>query len=240
MKPLVSIVIPFYNDPYVSEAIESALSQTYPNREIIVVDDGSTSYLHLLTPYRARVRLMRKNNGGTASALNYGIKHASGQYIAWLSSDDRFYPNKIDRQLHYMMEHNGYICHTNFDLIDEAGRITQAGAGMSFARAVDFYRSFLQGNPINGCTIMMKRELLKKVGYFNERMTYTHDLDLWYRVMLAGYDMHYIPDRLTAYRRHAAMGTIRHNDAIAKELQATNNQYHAALKSFINRVFFQG
>ncbi|MGZ9585242.1 glycosyltransferase [Paenibacillus marinisediminis] len=237
MKPLVSIVIPFYNDPYIAEAIESALAQTYMNKEIIVVDDGSTSFMDRIKPYRSRIKYARKNNGGTASALNHGIRRSSGSYITWLSSDDRFYPKKLEVQTKYLVNRGGYISHTNFDLINSEGHITESGAGMKIATASAFYHSFFEGNPINGCTIMMKRDLLKRVGQFDEGLPYTHDLDLWYRVMLAGYDFHYIPDRLTAYRRHDAMGTVRHRDAIAIELQRTNSRYHPALRQFIQHIF---
>lgn len=236
MKPLVTIVIPFYNDPYIAEAIESALSQTYPRREIVVVDDGSTSYTELIQPFLSRIRYLRKKNGGTASALNYGIHRTVGDYIAWLSSDDRFYPNKIAHQVGYMIEHGAYFSHTNFDLIDGSGHLIEQGAGMIHATALQFYDSFLHGNCINGCTVMLNRKLLKRVGGFHEQLPYTHDMDLWYRIMLEGFDMHYIPECLTAYRRHEAMGTIRHRDAIMKEVQVTMKQYQARMQQFIARI----
>lgn len=236
MKPRVTIVIPFYNDPYIVEAIESALSQTYPNREIVVVDDGSTAHTELIKPYLSRIRYLRKNNGGTASALNYGIHHSTGEYIAWLSSDDRLYPHKITYQVDYMLERGAWFSHTNFDYIDGTGQLMEQGAGMIHATALQFYMSFFHGNCINGCTVMMNRKLLKRVGVFNEKLPYTHDMDLWYRVMLEGYDMHYIPERLTAYRKHAAMGTIRHQDQIRKEVQVTLQEYHNRLRDFVNRI----
>ena len=73
MMPTVTIVIPFYNCQYIQQALESAVQQTYPAVEIIVVDDGSTQYSHLIAPYMNRVYYMGKSNGGTASALNHGI-----------------------------------------------------------------------------------------------------------------------------------------------------------------------
>lgn len=237
VKPLVSIIIPFYNDLYIGEAIESALRQTYQQKEIIVVNDGSTMHSELIKPYRSRIRYVEKVNGGTATALNNGIRQSTGTYVAWLSSDDRFYANKLAVQTQYMTERNALISHTNFDLIDGKGQVIETAAGMRFAKAIEFYRSFFIGNPINGCTIMIKRDLLKRVGSFNEKLPYTHDLDLWYRIMLAGYDFHYVPDRLTAYRRHEAMGTIKYEASIAVELRATNERYHPAMEQFISRAF---
>lgn len=98
-SPKVSVVIPLYNCPYVDQAVESVLAQSYPDIELIVVDDGSTLYTEKLAPYRDRILYIRKQNGGTGSALNMGIKAASGNYFAWLSADDRFHPHKIQRQM---------------------------------------------------------------------------------------------------------------------------------------------
>ena len=70
MLPKVSIIIPFYNDSYIDQAVVSALYQTYPNIEIIVVDDGSTQHQYRLAPYLSRIIYLGKANGGTASALN--------------------------------------------------------------------------------------------------------------------------------------------------------------------------
>ncbi|GJM76095.1 hypothetical protein HMSSN036_83110 [Paenibacillus macerans] len=94
MTPTVSVIIPFYNCPYVEQAVQSALNQTYRPLEVIVVDDGSTSHAERLAPYRPHIHYLGKANGGTASALNHGIRHASGEYIAWLSSDDVFIRTK--------------------------------------------------------------------------------------------------------------------------------------------------
>lgn len=98
----VSIIIPFYNCQYVEKAIESALNQTYQNIEVIVVDDGSTKYIERITPYLDSIHYIQKKNGGTASALNTGIRYATGEYFAWLSSDDLFKPDKISKQLKFM------------------------------------------------------------------------------------------------------------------------------------------
>jgi len=76
-EPKVSVIIPFYNCSYVDLAIQSVLNQSYPNIELIVVDDGSTLWLEKLTPFRDRIIYIQKDNGGTASALNKGIEVAT-------------------------------------------------------------------------------------------------------------------------------------------------------------------
>jgi glycosyltransferase involved in cell wall biosynthesis len=96
MLPKVSIIIPVYNgEDFLSQAINSVLAQTYQNIEVIVVDDGSTDGTRqIIESYGKKIIAIHKSNGGVASALNVGIQHATGEYIAWLSHDDIFYRKK--------------------------------------------------------------------------------------------------------------------------------------------------
>ncbi|QHT62587.1 glycosyltransferase [Paenibacillus lycopersici] len=236
MLPKVSIIIPFYNDPYVDQAIVSALYQTYPNVEIIVVDDGSTRHQDKIAPYRSRVYYVGKANGGTGSALNYGFNLASGKYIAWLSSDDRFLTDKIAKQVAYMEQTGARISHTDFHVINEHNAITQYGAGVKYPSAKAFISAFRHGCPVNGCTIMMTRELYKGIGGFNEGLPYTHDYDLWIRVLLSRVDFHYINEPLTLYRRHSQMGTVQHFDTILNEVSRVNHTYATLMDSLIAQL----
>ncbi|OXM83485.1 glycosyl transferase [Paenibacillus rigui] len=236
MVPLVSIIIPFYNDPYIPQAITSALSQTYPNVEIIVVDDGSTRHADLIQPYRNRVHYLGKANGGTASALNHGIRMASGEYIAWLSSDDLFYPHKLSMQIPYMQACGANFCFTAFDLINEHNQITQQGVAGRFPNVQSFYTAMLSANPINGCTVIMKKELLEQVGLFNEALPFTHDYDLWLRIILARQDLIFLDQSLIQYRQHAQMGTVRHQARITHEIQWVQSLYGARLRAYIQEL----
>ncbi|SFS51138.1 glycosyltransferase [Paenibacillus sp. BC26] len=237
-NPRVSIVIPFYNDPYVTEAIESALAQTYDNIEIIVVDDGSTKHAEKLRPYEGRIHYAGKVNGGTASALNAGFRLASGKYVAWLSSDDRFYPDKIRRQVEAMEEQEALISHTGFDIIDGRGKMTELDLIPPGYEKGAFYRALQTSNPINGCTVMMSKALYRITGPFHEGLKYTHDLDYWYRVLLTGIPFLLIPEPLSAYRRHEEMGTVRHRDAIAVEVKSTFAQYEKRWRAYITQLGF--
>ncbi|MBB3131722.1 glycosyltransferase involved in cell wall biosynthesis [Paenibacillus rhizosphaerae] len=233
MRPLVTIIIPFYNDTYVNQAVQSALSQSYSPIEIIVVDDGSTQFVERLTPFMPYIHYLGKANGGTASALNHGIRSASGEYIAWLSSDDIFYPDKINNQVLFMQQHNAWISHTNFNYINQYSMVTQYRAGVSFERMVDFYRCFLNANPVNGCTVMMRKQLFAYIGLFDERLPYTHDLEFWARAIQAGFPMPYLDEPLVAYRMHEGMGTIRHREAIQHEYAATQASVRTALAPIV-------
>src|SRR4051812_3217208 len=97
----VSVVIATYNHGrYLREAIDSALAQTHPPLEVIVVDDGSTDdTAEILQTYGGRIRAMRQANAGVAAARNAGLAAASGRYVGFLDSDDVWAPDKLARQL---------------------------------------------------------------------------------------------------------------------------------------------
>jgi len=235
-QPRVSVVMPFYNDPYVGEAIESVLAQTYGNLELIVVNDGSTQETERLLPYRQRARILNKTNGGTASALNLGFRSASGEYVAWLSSDDRFETEKIARQVAFMEEKRAWISHTAFRCINERGEYEGDPIRLALPDDYAFYHSFLAGNVINGCTIMMRKSLFDRMGGFNEELLYVHDYDFWVRSVLSGFPIPYLPEPLTAYRRHTAMGTVRHKQEIGEEFRRVTEAYRPRLERLLEAI----
>ncbi|WP_127533314.1 glycosyltransferase [Paenibacillus kobensis] len=234
--PKVSIIIPFYNDPYIDEAVMSAIGQTYKNVEVIVVDDGSTRHQEKLTPYLNRIHYVGKANGGTASALNYGMTLATGKYVTWLSSDDRFKGDKVAKQVAYMERTLAQISHTDYDLMNEFGAVYETQVAPKFHSAKAFISSLLDGCMINGCTVMMTKQLFVNMGGFNDRLPYTHDYEMWIRVVLAGVDFHFVNESLTIYRRHPGMGTVRHFQTVLAEANAVTNLYRHALNALIARL----
>ncbi|TYP69862.1 glycosyltransferase [Paenibacillus methanolicus] len=236
MTPKVSIIIPFYNDPFIGQAIESALGQSYGNIEVIVVDDGSTSNQHLIAPYMHRIVYLGKANAGTASALNYGIQSASGKYVAWLSSDDRFYPDKVNNQVIFMESVGAQISHTDYDVINEHNAVTAHRAGLKYPTAKAFIQALRQGCPVNGCTVMMTKKIVEEIGYFNPGLPYTHDYELWIRMVLCRIDFHYLNEPLTAYRRHTNMGTVRHFDRIMDEAGSVNRAFAPLMDTLIAQL----
>jgi teichuronic acid biosynthesis glycosyltransferase TuaG len=237
-SPLVSIIIPFYNDPYVSYAIQSALEQTYPHKEIVIVSDGATQHKEQLIPYLQLpgVYLCEKGNGGTASALNAGIRIAAGDYIAWLSSDDRFYPHKLEKQLEYMLPKNGEISFSDYDVIDGSGSVVSQNVTPNYPDVIAFCKAFEHYCPINGCTVVARKKLLTDLGLFDEALPYTHDYDLWFRAVLSGADFHYVNEPLIQYRVHEAMGSMCHLSLIQLEAEATKQRWWPQLSAFIERL----
>ncbi|MFC4596949.1 glycosyltransferase family 2 protein [Cohnella hongkongensis] len=235
INPLVSVVIPFYNDPYLEEAVKSVYAQTYEPLEVIVVDDGSVRETEALRRLERAggLQVLRQRNRGTASALNAGFRLARGAYLAWLSSDDRFLPDKIEKQVRYMQETGYAISHTAFRRISEDGIAEAYPVLLPEGSMRHFYRRMLLSNVVNGCTVMMAASLFARYGGFNERWTYTHDYELWLRVILSGHPIGYLRSPLTEYRVHPEMGTVLHRGKIEKELDSLRNTYLPKLQKLL-------
>ncbi|MEW9110880.1 MAG: glycosyltransferase [Cytobacillus gottheilii] len=233
MGPKVSIIIPFYNCSYIDQAIHSALNQTYQHVEIIVVDDGSTQHVEKIIPFLDRIRYFRKENGGTATALNHGIAEASGSYVAWLSSDDYYLPEKIEKQLSFMLERNAKASFTNYDCVDENNQVLTQFTGMSFHNTKQVAESYLKYNTINGCTVLINRNELITFGSFNPAFRYTHDYEMWIKMLAYGVDFHYLDENLTKFRQHEESGTVKHQDQMRAEMQVIEQTYRPIL---LNRL----
>jgi len=227
--PRVSVIIPFYNCLYVDQAIESALQQQYPNFEVIVVNDGATRYRKKIAPYLKQIRYVTKENGGTASALNAGIRHASGHYFAWLSADDRFKPDKLAKQMAFMQEQGAYASFSGYELIDQNGQVIGRQVEAGIPRKLDIYANMMNGCIINGCTVMLRMDVFREVGLFDERLRYANDYDMWLRV-LSRYDFFYLNDALVQYRIHEQMGSRRFADDIARETEQIRHIHRPLLQ----------
>ena len=125
---LVSVVMPVYNaSPFLREAIDSILNQTYPLIELIVINDGSNDAgktENIILSYGNKVKYIKKENGGVASAINMGIAYANGEFIARMDADDISLPTRIELQVKYMQNHPDIgVCGTRYKRIDNLGRI---------------------------------------------------------------------------------------------------------------------
>ena len=180
--PTFSIVIPTYQAAdTVAESIESALAQEQPASEVIVVDDGSTDRLEeALRPFRARIELISKENGGGASALNVGAVAASGDFIAILDADDAYHPRRIAA-----LSALGRA-RPDLDLITTDARFIVAGETVgSFAAntpfAVQNQRTKIFENCFPGGWPAVRRERLLAIGGFDENLRTGYDWDCWSR-----------------------------------------------------------
>lgn len=202
--PLVSVIIPVYNqERYLASAVESVLNQTFSDFELIVVDDGSTDRTpDVIASFVSRIRALRKPNGGGASALNLGIQEARGAWIAWLSSDDLWEPTKLERQIAEIRRQPTYaFSYTDAHIVDAEGLIVERqhlpNPRTRRARMLLLVRRSF----INGIGVLVRRDVFKDVGLFDEENRFTYDFDMWSRIA-PRYDFLHVPEPLVRYRVH--------------------------------------
>lgn len=183
---LVSIIIPVYNgEKYLKEAIDSALNQTYKNIEVIVVNDGSTDRSgEIAKSYSSRIRYFEKQNGGVASALNLGIDKMRGYYFSWLSHDDKYYPNKIEKQVDFAKKFDDEtIVISNWTIINADGEfIENKYIDSRLEKLPTCFLAFDRKTWLNGCAMLIPRTIFEKYGNFNEELPSTQDYDMWFKI----------------------------------------------------------
>ena len=186
VPPLVSVVIPTFNrERLIGEAVRSVLAQSYPELEVIVVDDGSTDGTAQVLEALGdpRLRFVRQPNQGRSSARNHALAMAGGRYVAFLDSDDLYLPGKIALQVDYLESHPDVgMVYTSAYCIDEAGnrlahRYDASVAGWIY-RDIAFFLPVTVTLP----TVMVRREVLDRVGTFDEAMERFEDTDMWRRI----------------------------------------------------------
>ncbi|MCU0235858.1 MAG: glycosyltransferase [Acidobacteria bacterium] len=208
--PLVSIVIPVYNGSnYLREAIDSALAQTYPQIEVLVVNDGSNDggeTAKIALAYGERIRYFAKENGGVASALNLGLREMRGAYFSWLSHDDIFLPEKTALQAETLLGGKDIAaCYADYFLIDAVGAITGKVATPWLPRH-EALKALFGRQYINGSTLMVRRACFDSVGLFNEELRYSQDMEMWFR-LLQRYEFGRVPLPLAGWRIHPGQGS---------------------------------
>ena len=210
-NPLVSIIIPVYNgENYVSEAIDSALAQTYNNVEIIVVNDGSEDRTdEICKSYGNKIKYIKKENGGVASALNCGIDAMNGEYFSWLSHDDLYMPDKVLKEIELLNDLNDKetIIGCNVDVVNSSKSLIKHNhIPNSAKRSVTGYLAFDQTTGLNGCSLLVNKSLFKKYGYFNINLKVTQDYDMWYR-LAKNVKFEFVDDALVLSRQHSEQGS---------------------------------
>jgi glycosyltransferase involved in cell wall biosynthesis len=230
--PTVSIVIPTYNRAgVIGKPIQSILNQTFQDFEIIVVDDCSNDDTEqMLASYNdPRIRYIRhQTNSGAAIARNTGIDSSTGEYIAFLDSDDQWLPEKLAKQLNLFQECSsevGFI-YTGFAAVDECDRVKRIISSNHRGSLSDrlLYSNFI-GTP---STVMVKREYLQQVRGFDPNMpSFIEDMDLWLRLS-EQCQFEVIPEVLTRYASSDAGDrlTLNHKSVVDGTLAFIRKHHH--------------
>jgi glycosyltransferase involved in cell wall biosynthesis len=201
--PKVSVVIPTFNRAHLlPEAIKSVLLQGYPNLEIIVVDDGSTDQTESVArSHEPLVRYVRQENAGPAAARNLGMMHCTGEFVAFLDSDDLFLPGKLHEQVQYFRQRpQTVLVYCWYEVIDGAGR-RRVGRRCRLAGHAGrkLLAQCMQG-PLATPTVVARRSALLAAGGFDPSMRLSEDIDLWCRVARLG-PIGLVPEILVSVRR---------------------------------------
>lgn len=201
----VSIIVPVYNAiKYIEAAIDSVVRQTYPDWELILVDDGSTdgtfecmeTYCRALSDERIRIE-RTPSNTGAAGARNYGLSKARGRYIAYLDADDLWDETKLYKQISFAKDKQAGFVFTGYEFGREdgtgTGKVVKVPARMNYKQA-------LKNTTIFTTTVMFDTDVIP-ISLLNMPEVKSEDTALWWKILRSGYTAYGLNENLALYRR---------------------------------------
>jgi glycosyltransferase involved in cell wall biosynthesis len=213
MTPTVSVIIPAYNhERFIKECIQSVLDQTFQDFEIVITDDASSDRtVEIIKGFDdERIKLFKHTeNQGASVAANHCITHATGKYIAMLSSDDAWYPEKLEIQVKYLDKHPEIgVVFGKVDWVDETGQIIKAKSfpyadvfNVENRSRLEWLRHFFyKGNCLCHPCSLVRRECYTEIGMLNPSFANIPDFDLWIRLCLR-YEIYILDQKLIRFRR---------------------------------------
>ncbi len=236
----VSIIIPTYNrEEYIVDSLESVLSQTYPNKEIIVVNDGSTDNTEgVLTNYFDRIIYLNKENGGKASAINYALSVASGQYIWVFDDDDIALPKKLELQIRkFQVDKKIGLIHTSAIFLQEHEG-TKKYSGMYQAMNLEkeqVLRAKLNGNHFFTPSVIVRKECFDKVGKWDEEFVRAEDYDMWARIARY-YEVGVLPIPTLHYRIHDGVRGSKDDPIQVSEVYERTKKYDQLIRKKMHQL----
>lgn len=228
--PRVSVIVPAYNAMrYLPLALDSILSQTFQDFEILIVDDGSRDGIQQWAAQldEPRVHFFTQENGGSAAARNTGISHATGEYIAFLDSDDLWDPTKLEKQVQLLDQQQDIgLVYAWVATMDAEGVLD--GKAYCNSESGDVWDSLIEGDLlVCGSTPMIRRACFGEVGLFDVQFAYAQTWEMWLRIA-AKYPFQVIPEVLVHYRSHPGN--------ISKKWQQVEKNYKAIIEKVFSNV----
>ncbi len=204
-EPLVTVLMSVYNgQPFLKQCIDSIIGQTYEKIEFIIINDGSTDKTEdiILSFKDDRIVYIRNEfNIGLTASLNFGIRHAKGDFIARMDSDDVSSPDRIMKQVNAFIQNPEYsIISSNVNLTDaegnKIGELNRTYSNVGILGRIFFF------NPIVHPSVMIKKCFLERIGGYDLSVTKAQDYELWFRMVAHGAKARVLPDRLLDHREH--------------------------------------
>ncbi len=207
LEPVVSVIISTYNRAqFLIKAIESVLNQTFQSFELIIVDDGSTDETEKIVKEfqkkdkRIKYILLEENSGGPSKPKNIGIDISSGKYLAFLDDDDEWFPEKLEKQLDIFKNNNNLtlVACNSLDVYEEKGTIKK----YKIKKRKDYFVAILESCFIHSSSsVIVKKDALNNVGFFDENLKIGEDWDMWIRI-LSQYHFSFTEEPLFKYHIH--------------------------------------
>jgi len=200
MKPELTIIIPTFNRAdFLKESIQSVLSQTFTDFELIVVDDGSTDHTAEVAREFPGIHYVScAVNSGVSHARNLGIGLARGRYICFLDSDDLWVNSKLETQIRWMESHaECRLCYTDEIWIRKGVRVNPMNKHRKYSG--DIFSRSLPRCIVSPSSVLMRASLFDEVGMFDEDLPVCEDYDLWLRISLK-FPVHFIEEKLIVKR----------------------------------------
>ncbi len=243
-QPNISIVIPLYNkEKYLARTLESVLSQSYQDFEVIIINDGSTDQGASIAAEKfpsSKIRLINQENTGVSSARNNGALHSSGELIIFLDADDYWDSSFLEIMVEGIGQHNWAMCaesHQKGESVTLRG-FDNVKSGMF--NVSDFFTLFL--NNQTGCpgTIVMKRKFYNKYGGFLIGLKNGEDVEMWLRLAVNDSKIQYCSDKLVHYSYAIPEGATMSNrceDSLISFWIAMEKNHPTSMKNKCNKPF---
>ena len=239
----ISVVIPSFNHAaYISESIESILSQSSKASEIIVVDDYSTDQtLNVLGKYSQHIKIIPlPSNQGAADATNIGIRNSSNPFVAILNSDDCWTANKLELQFDYMRSSDLQICFTTANIIDANSKIVSNYPPQFdvFSRVSPTNNSFLFhffyfGNFLCHPSLLIQKDIYERFGYYSNKFRQLPDLERWIDFAKKS-QIGILNEKLVNFRWNDEVNTSSQKDT--KSYIRTQNEHFPLYLSFFENI----
>ncbi|OZC37242.1 hypothetical protein B9Q17_03740 [Marinobacter vinifirmus] len=239
--PLISVIIPTFNCySTLRSAIESALSQTYKNIEVIVIDDGSSDETpSIISSYINSIIYIKQENRGVAEARNVGVRSSNGEWIAFLDADDIWDENKLERQFSKMNDEGNSWSYTDTRFV---GGVNSGRLDSEFTKkhTGSVFNELLTNNFISTSTVLLKKSKFHNAGGFDTTLPAIEDWELWVRISSKN-AVSYVDQPLTTYRVHKKSTSRNTRKVLPYHLKAisvifSKNQLNKKQRKFIKKA----